>query len=166
MYFKFQNILGIPGQFCCYGICHCFLISIVFWGFSLSQPYLLFFISVHTFLTHWCLDKWKTMADFNGLFRNIKTSHRVIFWNRIQKDLWLSSIFFPLYHHLVWSFSWMQCQAGIPSSSLAVHFCLLCIISLTAHQNSVCSSRPAKNSLARYHSKASIIYRSLESIRD
>lgn len=36
LYFKFRNVLDFPGQFCCYGICHHSLISIVFMGFSVS----------------------------------------------------------------------------------------------------------------------------------
>lgn len=147
LYFKFLNVLDIPGQFCCYEICHCFLISIAFMCcfFLFFDPHFLFFMAVHTFLTHWCLGKWKTIPNFSGLFRNIKTSYRVIFWNRSQKICGFNH-FSPLYHHLVWSFSWTKCQAGIPSTSLAVH---LCIVSLTAHQNSLCGSGPAKNNGAR-----------------
>lgn len=134
------------------------------WIFLFLNPHFLFFMAIRALLTHW-LDKWKTIADFNGPFRNRKRFYRVIFWNRIQKICGFNH-FFPLCHHLVWSFSWTKCLTSIASRSLAVHFWLLCIVPLTAHQNSMCSSGPAKNNLASYHSKACIIYRSLESSRN
>lgn len=106
MYFKFPRALDIPGLFWCYGSCHSLLISIAFMeGFLLYKPHFLFFMTVPTFLTYWYSDKWNTIADFNGLFRNIKKNLTESYFGIGFKRFVTLIIFSPLYYHLVWSFS-------------------------------------------------------------
>lgn len=98
--FKYLSVLGIGDLFWCCGICDCLLICIAFKGFCILLSLLPFLNEVHIALTHWCLDKLKTIADFKGFFRNTQTSYRVIFCNRIQNTCDFNH-FFPLYPYLV-----------------------------------------------------------------
>lgn len=107
VYFKFLSVLDIPGLFRCYGSCRCLLISIAFMGiFLFYNPHFLFFMTVHTFVTYWYSDKWKTIADCSGLFRNIKKKNLTKSYFGIGFKRFVALITFPpLYHYLIWSFS-------------------------------------------------------------
>lgn len=125
LYFKFLNVLDILGQFCCCGICHCFLMSIAFMVFFISQPSLPFLHDNPCFSYPLAFNKWKTIADFNRLFRNIKTSSGSYFGTGLKRFMTLI-IFSPCITTWFEDFP-RQNARHIPGSSLAVRFCHLCL---------------------------------------